>query len=77
MTLVRLLRLACCFLSEGDRLTASSGSEMTLQSSLTAPAVEPSDDLVEGRSGHRGSENESRWMPCCDFSISASSSPLL
>ena len=46
MTLVRLLRLPCCFLSEGDRLTASSGSEMTLQSSLAAPAADPSDDPV-------------------------------
>jgi hypothetical protein len=53
MTLVRLLRLPCCFLSEGDRLTTSSGSEMTLQSSLTAPAAEPSDDPVGGRSEAR------------------------
>ena len=50
ITLLRLLRLPCRFLSEGDRLTASSGSEMTLQSSLTAPAAELSDDPVRGRS---------------------------
>jgi len=59
MTLVRLLRLPCCFLS-GDRLTESSGSEMTLQSSLAAPAAEPSDDPVRGRSEPRASESESR-----------------
>ena len=60
MTLVRLLRLASRFLSEGDRLTASSGSEMTLQSSLAAPAAESSDDPVRGRSEHRANESESR-----------------
>jgi len=77
MTLLRLLRLPCRFLSEGDRLTASSGSEITLQSSLTAPAAEPSDDPVRGRSWPRANESESRRMPHCNFSFSASSSPLL
>jgi len=74
MTLVRLLRLPCCFLSDGDRLTASSGSEMTLQSSLAAPVAEPSDDPVRGRSGPRASESESLRMLGCNFSISVSSS---
>ena len=58
--LVRLLRLPCCFLSEDDRLTVSSGSEMTLQSSLAAPTAESSDDLVGGRSAPLGSESENR-----------------
>jgi len=75
--LVKLLRLPCGFLSEEDRLTVSSGSEITLQSSLAAPAAESSDDLVGGRSVHLGSENESGRMLGCDFSISVSSSPAL
>lgn len=73
-TLVRLLRLPWCFLSEDDRLTVSSGSEMTLQSSLAAPVAESSDDLVEGRSAPLGNESESRCMLGCNFSISASAS---
>ena len=77
MTLLRLFRLPCRFLSEGDRLTASSGSEMTLQSSLTAPAAELSDDPVRGRSWPRAIESESRRMPHGNFSTSVSSSPLL
>ena len=77
MTLLRLLRLPWCFLSEGDRLTASSGSEMTLQSSLAAPAAELSDDPVKGRSEPRASESERRRIQGCNLSVSASSSPLL
>ena len=75
-TLVRLLRLPWCFLSEDDRLTVSSGSEMTLQSSLAAPTAESSDDLVVGRSTHLGNESESRRTLACNFSVSVSSSPV-